>query len=514
MKPVTVSNWRGVGQRAHLGVGRLGIAELDRAGAADDPVDELVVDVAVREQARPGHAGLTARREDARDDPVGHRVEVGVVEDDLRGLAPELERDARQRPIAACATWIPTAVEPVNASLSTPGWAARARPVSGVDPVTTLNTPGGQPRLLEPVRELERRDRRVVGGLDDERASRRQRGRELPGQEHQRRVPGHDRANHADGLMARVDQVVAPVGVDRVAVDLVGEPGEVAVPVGQGRGLARHLAQELAVVQRLDLSELGRVALEHVGDAQEHAPPLAGAHLAPRARQRVASRPDRAIDILRAALRHGRPRLAGERVERVVGAARGRRRPGAADRQLVGPGVCGRRAHRPWAFSHVDSNHVHLIWIASRSSARLRRMPPVAELERMLRGASLRVTRPRVAVLAAVHDHPHADTYSIIGHVRDDLGGVSQQAVYDVLQALTDAGLVRRIQPPGSVARYESRVGDNHHHVVCRSCGVDRRRRLRRRRRPVPDRLRRPRLRDRRGRGRLLGPVPRMLPNH
>ena len=90
----------------------------------------------------------------------------------------------------------------------------------------------------------------------------------------------------------------------------------------------------------------------------------------------------------------------------------------------------------------------------------------------MLRDASVRVTRPRVAVLAAVYDHPHADTFSIIGHVREDLGGVSQQAVYDVLQALTEAGLVRRIQPRGSVARYESRVGDNHHHVICRSCGA------------------------------------------
>ena len=99
-------------------------------------------------------------------------------------------------------------------------------------------------------------------------------------------------------------------------------------------------------------------------------------------------------------------------------------------------------------------------------------VPAVSELERMLRGASLRVTRPRVAVLAAVHEHPHADTHSIIALVREELGEVSQQAVYDVLQALTDAGLVRRIQPPGSVARYESRVGDNHHHVVCRSCGV------------------------------------------
>ena len=90
----------------------------------------------------------------------------------------------------------------------------------------------------------------------------------------------------------------------------------------------------------------------------------------------------------------------------------------------------------------------------------------------MLRAAALHVTRPRVAVLAAVHAHPHADTHSIIAVVREQLGGVSQQAVYDVLRALTDAGLVRRIAPAGSVARYESRVGDNHHHVVCRSCGV------------------------------------------
>jgi Fur family ferric uptake transcriptional regulator len=90
----------------------------------------------------------------------------------------------------------------------------------------------------------------------------------------------------------------------------------------------------------------------------------------------------------------------------------------------------------------------------------------------MLRSAALRVTRPRVAVLSAVYALPHADTDAIIGAVRNDLADVSHQAVYDVLRALTAAGLVRRIQPSGSVARYESRVGDNHHHVVCRSCGV------------------------------------------
>jgi Fe2+ or Zn2+ uptake regulation protein len=99
-------------------------------------------------------------------------------------------------------------------------------------------------------------------------------------------------------------------------------------------------------------------------------------------------------------------------------------------------------------------------------------MPATTELEDMLRGASLRVTRPRVAVLATVHEHPHADTTSILGAVRTGLADVSLQAVYDVLEALTAAGLIRRIHPPGSVARYESRVGDNHHHLVCRSCGT------------------------------------------
>ena len=90
----------------------------------------------------------------------------------------------------------------------------------------------------------------------------------------------------------------------------------------------------------------------------------------------------------------------------------------------------------------------------------------------VLRDASLRVTRPRLAVLSAVHQHPHVDTDSVIGLVRADLGAVSHQAVYDVLRTLTSVGLVRRIQPAGATARYEARVDDNHHHVVCRSCGA------------------------------------------
>lgn len=102
----------------------------------------------------------------------------------------------------------------------------------------------------------------------------------------------------------------------------------------------------------------------------------------------------------------------------------------------------------------------------------MQRVEVTADTATLLRAVELRVTRPRLAVLEAVHAHPHADTDTIFAAVRVALPEVSRQAVYDVLAALTDAGLLRRIQPSGSVARYESRVSDNHHHVVCRSCGA------------------------------------------
>jgi Fe2+ or Zn2+ uptake regulation protein len=94
-----------------------------------------------------------------------------------------------------------------------------------------------------------------------------------------------------------------------------------------------------------------------------------------------------------------------------------------------------------------------------------------ARHEQSLRDAGLRVTQQRVAVLDAVRRLPHADTDSLITAVRAGTGEISHQAVYDVLKVLSEAGLIRKIQPLGTVARYESRVGDNHHHVVCRGCG-------------------------------------------
>ncbi|HLS49634.1 MAG TPA: Fur family transcriptional regulator [Actinomycetaceae bacterium] len=90
----------------------------------------------------------------------------------------------------------------------------------------------------------------------------------------------------------------------------------------------------------------------------------------------------------------------------------------------------------------------------------------------LLRAANLRVTAPRLAVLEEITAHPHATADSIHAGVRDRLGTVSTQAIYDVLNALTRANILRRITPAGSPGRYEIFRGDNHHHVVCRSCGA------------------------------------------
>jgi Fur family ferric uptake transcriptional regulator len=88
----------------------------------------------------------------------------------------------------------------------------------------------------------------------------------------------------------------------------------------------------------------------------------------------------------------------------------------------------------------------------------------------LLRRHGMQVTAQRLAVLRAVSDRPHSTADDINSAVRAEIGAISRQAVYDVLAALTDRGLLRRIQPAGSPARYENRVGDNHHHLVCRTC--------------------------------------------
>ena len=89
-----------------------------------------------------------------------------------------------------------------------------------------------------------------------------------------------------------------------------------------------------------------------------------------------------------------------------------------------------------------------------------------------MRDAGVHVTAQRLAIAEAVSAHPHATTDELVDAVRANLGSISRQAVYDTLNVFVEKSLIRRIQPAGSVARYEDRVGDNHHHLVCRECGV------------------------------------------
>ena len=95
----------------------------------------------------------------------------------------------------------------------------------------------------------------------------------------------------------------------------------------------------------------------------------------------------------------------------------------------------------------------------------------MADLEDLLREHRLQVTAQRLAVLRAVAAQPHSTVDDVSGLARTDIGAISRQAVYDALAAMEEAGLVQRIQPLGSPARFEARVGDNHHHLVCRGCG-------------------------------------------
>jgi Fe2+ or Zn2+ uptake regulation protein len=136
---------------------------------------------------------------------------------------------------------------------------------------------------------------------------------------------------------------------------------------------------------------------------------------------------------------------------------------------IPGCTVRARNALTRWFLTHLlvsdrDNDLTH-----SRNGESLGSMVPVSET--MLRDAGLRVTRPRVAVLDALAEHPHATADVVARAVRRRLSKVSTQAVYDVLAVCVDAGLVRRIEPAGSSARFERRTGDNHHHLVCRSCG-------------------------------------------
>ena len=189
-------------------------------------------------------------------------------------------------------------------------------------------------RLLDQRGELERRGRRLLGGLDDDAAARGQRRRGLPAHQQHGRVPGRDRRHHADRLAQRVDEEVVAVGRQRLAADLVGRAREVVVVVGQPAQLALHLADQLAVVGRLHARDPRGVLLDQLGEPAQQ----------PRARDRRRARPrreratcgaDRGVDVLGARARDRRPRLRRERVDALESGSRARVDPLAADEHPV-----------------------------------------------------------------------------------------------------------------------------------------------------------------------------------
>ena len=228
----------------------------------------------------------------------------------------------------------PTAVEPVKATLSTPGWSTSAAPVSP-SPVSTLKRALGEACLERQLAEAQRGQRRLLGGLQDQRAARRERRRDLPDRHQQREVPGHDLGADADRLAQRVTEQVAAGDRDRLALDL-RRPARVVAQVGdRGGDVALGRGQRLAVVERLELGELLAVGLDQLGERVHEPGALRRRDLAQRALERRAGGGDGAVDVLGAGLGDGADRLAGRRVDRLEGAPVGGLGALAADQEGV-----------------------------------------------------------------------------------------------------------------------------------------------------------------------------------
>ena len=191
---------------------------------------------------------------------------------------------------------LPTSALPVNAILSTSGCAVSAAPVSPC-PVTMLTTPGGSPAVLEVPRQLEDRERRLLGRLEDHRAAGADRRRNLPRGHEERIVPRNDLPADADRLAQREAQRVVRNGHD-VAVDLRGEAAVVLEAGGDVGDVELRLDDWLSVVDRLQLGELGRVVANDLGEAKQNAAALCAVvsfHGADSKARRAA--PDRAVDV-------------------------------------------------------------------------------------------------------------------------------------------------------------------------------------------------------------------------
>ena len=228
----------------------------------------------------------------------------------------------------------PVLVEPVKATLSTPGCCTRYEPVVGPSPGTTLTTPGGKPDLDRELREAERGERRLGIGLEHDRATGRERRGELPRRHQERVVPGDDLSADADRFLLRIEEERAADGV-RAACDRRGRGGEEAEVLDGAADLRLDRRDRLADVPRFEVGELLAVRDDRVGERVEQPGALVRRGLRPRPFERRAGGVDSAVDVDLVPHRHTRERLSARGLAELAKLAGGRLRELAGDEEPV-----------------------------------------------------------------------------------------------------------------------------------------------------------------------------------
>ena len=332
------------GQRPHLGIGVEPRADLDLLGLVRDPLDHLVVDVALDVQARAGIAALALVEEDAVGRARDCHVHVGILVEHLRALAAQFKRDLLEIARGGLHD------QPADLGRAREGdlvdaVVGRERRARVAEPGHDVDHAGGQPGLEHQLTEPQRRERRLLGGLEYHGRAGGQCRAELPGRHQQWEVPRDDLPDDAHGLLARVGEHLRPGrgnggDRDRVALDLRRPARHVMKQVG-GQGDVRRLRdrQRLAVVERLEHGQLVSVPLDQIADAMDDLAALGRRHPAP-ARALVvkapASRSNGKLDVLGCAVRHAPETLLSRRVERLEGLPARRLDPFAVDQQTAG----------------------------------------------------------------------------------------------------------------------------------------------------------------------------------
>ena len=302
------SSWADGVDRADVGVLVERVAHPQQLDPAPQPLEQVVGDALLHQQARARAADVALVEEDPVHDPLDRLVEGRVVEHQVGALAPELQGQARAgaRP-ARGGSPCPRSVEPVKATLSTPGWAASAAPVAPA-PVTTLTTPGRQLGLPDQLGQQQRRERRGLGRLQHHRVAAGERGRDLPRGHQQREVPGDDLAHHPERPRGHArDGVLQLVGPARVVEEVRRHQRQVDVA---------RLADRLAAVDRLEHGQLARAVLHQAGQPEEVLRPRPARQVAPALLVGAPGGGDGVVDVRRAGLGHDGEVVAGGGLDR------------------------------------------------------------------------------------------------------------------------------------------------------------------------------------------------------